>query len=175
MNIRQASVEDVTGIANVHVASWKTTYAGIMPDGVLQNLCVTEREKMWEIVLTKYKDQTAVYVATTEDGTIIGFASGGKEQTGKFDIAAELHTIYLLEAYQGQGIGRKLFLCVVEDLQTKGYKSMMTWVVKNNPATKFYESFKPECIAEEYVEDLQVDEVAYAWRDLHKTISENSD
>jgi ribosomal protein S18 acetylase RimI-like enzyme len=173
MEIRKAVVGDATGIAHVHVASWKTTYAGIMPDEILQGLSVAEREKMWTNILTTYKDQNAVYVATLEDGTIIGFASGGKERTGEFGVEAELHTIYLLKEYQGKGIGRKLFLHVVEDLQKRQYTSMMTWVVKNNPAVQFYESFQPELLAEEYVDDLQVEEVAYAWKDLSAVVLGN--
>jgi L-amino acid N-acyltransferase YncA len=172
MNIRKASVEDAAGIAHVHVASWKTTYAGIMPDEVLQNLDVQERGKMWTSILTTHKDRNSTYVATTEEGTVIGFASGGKAQSDTFGADAELYAIYLLEERQGKGVGRELFLHVVAELQEKQYESMVTWVVKDNPAVKFYESFGPELLMEEYVEDLHVTEVAYIWRDLQKVSRE---
>ncbi|MFC8561731.1 GNAT family N-acetyltransferase, partial [Peribacillus frigoritolerans] len=35
MKIRKAIEEDVDGIANVHINSWKTTYKGILPDQYL--------------------------------------------------------------------------------------------------------------------------------------------
>ena len=34
MKIRRATVEDVTGIAHVHVETWRSTYKGIIPDDV---------------------------------------------------------------------------------------------------------------------------------------------
>ncbi|WP_193726723.1 hypothetical protein [Paenibacillus guangzhouensis] len=35
MQIRLASAKDIDGIAHVHVASWQTTYPGIIADSVL--------------------------------------------------------------------------------------------------------------------------------------------
>ena len=46
-SIRAAVVEDAAAIAEVHVASWKTTYKRIFPDSVLEGLSVSDRAHFW--------------------------------------------------------------------------------------------------------------------------------
>ena len=45
MLIREASPTDAAAIARVHVDSWRTTYAGIVPADYLANLSYTRREQ----------------------------------------------------------------------------------------------------------------------------------
>jgi hypothetical protein len=45
MIIRDAELRDARGIAEVHVRSWQTAYAGIVPDEDLAQLSVDEREQ----------------------------------------------------------------------------------------------------------------------------------
>ena len=47
MRIREASPTDATAIARVHVDSWRTTYAGIVPADYLANLSYVQREQFW--------------------------------------------------------------------------------------------------------------------------------
>jgi hypothetical protein len=49
MRIRQATIDDVPGIAHVHVASWKSTYKGIISDEYLSKLSVESRIKQLEL------------------------------------------------------------------------------------------------------------------------------
>jgi hypothetical protein len=44
LDIRRASQSDARAIAEVHVASWRETYRGIVPDAFLDALSVAERE-----------------------------------------------------------------------------------------------------------------------------------
>ena len=45
MQIREATLDDVTASARVHVDSWRTTYAGIIPAEYLAGLSYTQREE----------------------------------------------------------------------------------------------------------------------------------
>src|SRR5262245_12243764 len=103
--IRRAELADAEGIAQVHVDSWRTTYQGSMPDELLANLSVEERTEMWRRWLSNPDSPSFFYVAET-DGQVIGFAAGGPERTGHAVYQTEIYAIYLLQAYQGQGIGR---------------------------------------------------------------------
>jgi ribosomal protein S18 acetylase RimI-like enzyme len=78
-----------------------------------------------------------------------------------------LQKIYILEAYQGQGIGRSLTLAVVERLAMIEIHSMLVWVLTENPACKFYEAMGGEKVYEQQIEigGVQLDEVAYGWKD----------
>jgi len=46
MIIRKAKLDDATGIAKVHVDSWRTTYKGIIPDDFLNNLSYEQRTEL---------------------------------------------------------------------------------------------------------------------------------
>ena len=52
MLIREASPRDAAAIARVHVDSWRTTYAGIVPADYLANLSYTRREQFWCDILS---------------------------------------------------------------------------------------------------------------------------
>ena len=47
VKIRKADLADTKGIAKVHVDSWRTTYANILPDEYLNSLYYESREQIW--------------------------------------------------------------------------------------------------------------------------------
>jgi hypothetical protein len=73
MSIRAATEDDAVAISHVHVQSWRTTYAGIVPDGYLTTLNEAEHVVLWREWLTR---DIWVYIADL-DGEIVGFISGG--------------------------------------------------------------------------------------------------
>ena len=165
MFIREAKVEDAKGIASVHVDSWRTTYQGIVPDSFLESLSYERREQIW----TTGIEENKVYIAEDKHGEIVGFASGGKERTGKYEAyIGELYAIYLLEGQQGKGIGQKLFQSVVKDLKEKKLNSMLIWALAENPACRFYEKLGGKKIdtSEIEIDGKKLVEVAYGWSEL---------
>ncbi|MCA1032681.1 GNAT family N-acetyltransferase [Bacillus timonensis] len=166
MIIRQATINDVTGIAKVHVDSWKTTYAGIVCSEYLDKLSYSKRETLWTAVMNQGFEKSSLLVVEDSSGQIIGFANGGKERSNQYEYDAEIYAIYLLKEYQGQKIGSKLVHALTEDLVEKGYNSLLVWVLAENPSRTFYESFQPE-----EVDSMQVEiggqffeEIAYGWK-----------
>jgi GNAT superfamily N-acetyltransferase len=141
---RKANLQDSPGLAYVHVHSWRTTYKGIVSENYLQSLSIEEREQKWVQILSGTHH---TYVCELEDGKIIGFVSFGKERSGEYD--GELYAIYLLEEYQGKGIGKELLEIAATRLKKQGYNSMWIWVLKENPSKHFYYAFKPTLIKEE--------------------------
>lgn len=172
--IRRAQIEDAHAIAEVHVASWRTTYKGIMSDEELANLSVERRKLMWDHELNN--EQTITYVAEDEQGHIVGFASGGPNRTDTDNpretdtYHSELYAIYLLQEVQRHGLGRNLAHVLVEELQRRGYQSMLLWVAADNPARKFYEAMGGTYISTQQLElgDMILDEVSYGWGDLKR-------
>jgi L-amino acid N-acyltransferase YncA len=107
MIIRRAKSDDAQGIAGVHVDSWRSTYQGIIPDDFLDNLSVEQRTELWKINIAK--EENYVVVAENNAGQIIGFADAWKRDSNAVENASDLTSIYLLENYQGKGIGKRLF------------------------------------------------------------------
>src|SRR5262249_18702528 len=160
--VRQARIEDANSIARVHVESWKTTYAGIVPDAYLASLTPEPRAEMWREQLSS----GTPLIFVSEDATgIFGFASGGKSRETIEGYDAELYAIYLLQQKQRQGVGRSLVQKLAEALRSKGFRSLIVWVLAKNPAVDFYRSLGGSPVAEKEIEigGVQLREIALGW------------
>ncbi|MCM3619767.1 GNAT family N-acetyltransferase [Sutcliffiella horikoshii] len=166
MKIRKAVFNDAYGIARVHVDSWHTTYTNIIPDDYLSRLTYESRQKLWE----RNIDEFDIFVAENNDGEIIGFSTGGKERSGKYEgYEGELSSIYLLKEYQGQGIGKKLLKPVIESLKDKGINSMIVLVLEDNPSKYFYEAVGGQRLdtVELEIYGKKLKEIVYGWDKLN--------
>src|SRR5579875_1259058 len=75
MIIREATAADAEGIAHVHVASWHTTYTGIIPDDVIAQMSDPQRRlAQWQRFLAEEHPRESAFVAADDDGRIVGFA-----------------------------------------------------------------------------------------------------
>jgi hypothetical protein len=73
--VRKSRTEDATAIAFVHVESWKTTYAGIVPDAYLASLSFESRTEKWK---EQFQSGTTLIFVVEDASGIFGFASGGE-------------------------------------------------------------------------------------------------
>jgi SAM-dependent methyltransferase len=168
VRIREADVRDVAAIAKVHVDSWRTTYAGVIPDNYLTKLSYEGRERAWHKNFSDPARRGFVYVAEYEKGEVVGFASGGPERNEDPLYRGEMYAVYLLKHFQRRGIGRQLSLAVAQRLLQAGYESMLVWVLAQNPSRGFYEALGGEVVSEKPIEvgETKLAEVAYGWKDL---------
>jgi GNAT superfamily N-acetyltransferase len=168
--IRVATLQDAGAIARVHVESWRTTYAGIVPAEYLASLDVGQREVSWREWLPLDID---VFVAEV-DGEVVGFVGGGaiREPVEGFD--AELFAIYLLRDAQRRGIGMALLKRLAGSLKARGYRSMMAWVLEDNSSGEFYSRSGGVRVASKEMEvgGVMLPVVAYGWGDLEGIIVE---
>jgi L-amino acid N-acyltransferase YncA len=162
--IRAATQHDASAIAHVHVQSWLTTYAGIVPNDYLATLNEPERVLLWQDWLTR---DIEVYVAEL-DGEVVGFISGGQVREPLQGCDAELFAIYLFHHAQRHGLGTALLRKLAESLRAKGFKGMIAWVLERNPAKHFYERSGAALVTSKEIEigGALLQEVAFAWPDL---------
>lgn len=167
MVIREASLEDIEGIAKVHVDSWRSTYKGIISDAYLSRLTVEKRKKNWLWTLNNLNIHEKIFVAE-DKGEIVGFSNGGKNRTPNTEYDGELYALYILKEYQGKGLGKKLVEEVMDTLRKKNYDSMMVWVLESNPAIGFYRKLGGEEFTRKDIEigqDVLI-EVALGWKNI---------
>jgi len=168
MRVREALPTDSPAIAKVHVDSWRSTYRGIISDEVLAGLSYPDRERMWDGSLTTYRSSNFIYVVEADEGPVVGFAAAGQERTGRTDFPGEIFAIYLLKDYHGRGWGRQLLQAAAGRLGLEGFRSLMLWVLADNPTRGFYEALGGQLLGEQQIQigpDSLV-EVAYGWEDL---------
>ena len=162
-------MEDAASIARVHVDSWRTTYAGIAPAEYLAGLSYRDRESVWNRTLSTERPAGGSFVAETEGGDVIGFATCGPEREGNKTYQSELYAIYLLEECQRVGLGRRLVSAVAQRLLADGFSSMLLWVLEDNQsACRFYESLGGERVGQKTIAIGGADlvEVSFGWKDI---------
>jgi GNAT superfamily N-acetyltransferase len=135
--IRKANLADARTIAEIHVATWKTSYMGIVPQVYLDALKVDDKEKMWTEILQTVTSTSGKHLLLAEtEGHVVGFSNGGPSRTPSF--SAEVYAIYLLQRKQGQGIGKELFQSSLGSLRKELGGPVMLWVLEENPSLAFY-------------------------------------
>lgn len=164
--VRLAGLDDAIHIARVHVATWRTAYHGLLPDDFLASLNEELYEERWRRNLRDGRGQ--VYVAE-EDGGVVGFASGGRERAGEAGFGGELYAIYVMEAAQHRGHGKRLVQAVVDGLRGMGFIDMIVWVLRDNPAARqFYERLGGVYVRSQPITigPALLQEVSYGWKRL---------
>lgn len=166
--IRKATLEDASAIASIHVFAWKEAYRGIVADEVLDNLSIQRRTEQWVNTLS---DQTHAFhhaFVAEADGQMVGFSNYGSPQIKDLGFDGELFAIYILRTAHKMGVGRMLVQAVVNGLRDMGSKSMMVWVLRDNPARGFYERLGGIYLFEKPIQigADELMEVAYGWQDL---------
>jgi L-amino acid N-acyltransferase YncA len=169
--IDTAKAEDAAAIARVHGASWRTTYAGIIPDDYIAKFTNDARDRSWRAILGDAARRDLVCVAKNEEGTVIGFVSGGPARGSK-DFTGELYAIYLLNGFQRRGIGRRLAAALARRLLRAGHSSMLVWVLVDNSARHFYAALGGVVVSDKPAEISGTDltEIAYGWTDIGRLL-----
>jgi ribosomal protein S18 acetylase RimI-like enzyme len=138
--IRPARPSDGAAIAAVHVAAWRSAYAGLLPDWTLTDLSARRQEGYYARVI---RAGGIVYVAeppVDEPGVpaIVGFVTASRAPVAAI-ADGEIETLYVLDDWREQGVGRGLIRAAAEDLAAAGCRSVFVWVLSQNPSRWFYE------------------------------------
>jgi len=170
MTIRVATIDDAKGIAKVHVDSWRTTYKGIIPGDFLDKLSYEQRTLLW--VQNLSKPDIYVVVAENSEGQIIGFADCWKRETNIVPESTDLTSIYLLEEYQGRGIGKALLQNLFLYIKQKGYQKVFVDVLEDNKTRHFYEYYGAKLYRKIDIKigGKVLNEVVYEWDNVEAVL-----
>jgi ribosomal protein S18 acetylase RimI-like enzyme len=170
--MRNARIGDAPAIAGINIASWRSTYRGLIADATLDTMKPENYLEKWDTILTTLGEKGSFcLVAENDRDGIVGYALCGKNSHEKFGFDAELYAIYLLKEYQGKGIGKKLFIRSIEESKRRGFTSVLLFVLSSNTGSrKFYESFNPDFTADETItiDNGQYCDICYGWSDIAK-------
>lgn len=159
---------DAEALGRVHVASWRRTYAELLPRAYLARMSPERHARRFAQRLNT-PDPRGVILALADRSGIVGYAEGGASRRG-VPGEAEVATLYLLAGAQGQGNGRRMMRDMARALRSMGAKSLVVSVLAGNaPARRFYERLggvaEPER-REPGPGGVAVMEVAYRWPDI---------
>lgn len=167
LTIRAAEVEDAARIANVHVKSWRATYAGILPKSLLSNVSESQRAIAWARIIEHMADKEGVLVSETSNQEIVGFGSYGPIRSVVPGHEAEISSLYILPGFQKEGHGRRLFLAASNRLAESALQGLAVWVLRDNPFSGFYRHMGGSVVASRTRTEssVELDEVAYGWEE----------
>jgi len=160
LRIREATSADLTALADLHVRTWNATYPEVEKKPTL-----AIRVRQWREAFAVTDRNWCCFVVEREDGALVGFAKGVPYHHQELpEFSGELSKIYLLRAYQRQGLGRRLVGHVARRFLSRGIGSMVLFADPANPSCRFYEALG----AERLYDSAGNFHGGYGWRDLHR-------
>ncbi|MET8576918.1 GNAT family N-acetyltransferase [Streptomyces sp. NPDC005012] len=155
--IREMTVADCPGVAEVRTAGWRHAYRGLMPQAYLDRMDpVAAAERHRELL--EGAGPGVVNLVAEREGRVVGWACLGPHRGD--EAGWELYTLYVDPVHHRAGLGGALLLgCLPAEGDT------YLWVVRDNtPARLFYErhGFAPDGAEEPFtVDGVDVPEVRY--------------
>ena len=178
IRVRRAVRGDASAIGRVHVETWQSAYAGLLPDSLLVAMSDVRQSAWWSRLLADPGEARGVFVADDQEMGVVGFGSCGPvrdppeglpEKRGGREIrVGEVYTLYVEPDFQNQGLGRRLLDALFRQLRADGCDTAVLWMLADNPSRFFYEGLGGERIGQrvDTMAGVDVEELAFGWRDL---------
>jgi ribosomal protein S18 acetylase RimI-like enzyme len=160
--VRRAMPKDAGSIGAVHVASWRSTYPGILPEQYLTRMSARKEASYYEAAI---RADAGVFVAIGgEPSRIVGFSTTGLGGAGA-PAEGEIQTLYVLDDFRDQGAGRRLLARGAAHLAGLGCGSAFLWVLRDNPSRFFYGHLGGRKVQEKTVgwAGVTLVQTAYLW------------
>lgn len=180
IGIRRARQMDAMGIAAVHVAAWRSAYAGILPDTYLARLSMPRQTVYYDSMIRR--TDTGVFVATAsgidvppgERPRIVGFTTAAPSWTANPHLGeGEIATLYVLDDWRDRGIGRRLMRAAGTFLAEGGCRSAHVWVLRDNPSRWFYQRLGGRPVSESTISvgGRPVAQTAFVWDPIERLLT----
>jgi len=134
INLRKATLADAKEIANIHVISWKTSFAGLMPEKYISGHTESSRVDEWKKIISMNVEKVVV---AESNNKVLGFMSFSvKSQVSR---ELELSKLYLFPSVYGKNLGSKFMHFLQTEATAQGVNTINLYVLDNNePAIRFY-------------------------------------
>src|SRR6266404_5115929 len=144
--IRRARRSDAAAIGRVHVETWQSSYAGLLPDALLVAMSDVRQSAWWSRALDDPRQARGIFVADDDEMGVVGFTSGGPTRDtpegldGVEARVGEVYTLYVEPDFQNRGLGRALLDALFGQFVADGYDTAILWMLAENPTRFFYEA-----------------------------------
>ena len=162
IGFRTADVEDANAVAAIHDAAWRSTYQGIIPHLHLERMISRRGPRWWQQQIERGANVTLLVF----DGAAQGYATWGHARGTWPWPAGEIFELYVVPAYQGVGLGSRLFTTVKKALKREGLNRLVVWALKENEAACTFYGGLGGAIAAAVPErygDVSLTRIAFLW------------
>ncbi|NVK72413.1 MAG: GNAT family N-acetyltransferase [Oceanospirillaceae bacterium] len=165
MIIREACLDDLSNIANLHAQSWRDNYSDVLSEEYLEKSVFADRTSVWTSRLKKPLTNQLLLVAELDD-YICGFICAFGDHHPTFGTIID--NLHVKSGNKGKGIGRQL-LAAAASWATTHYKNTDLYLEvleSNTKAIRFYEALGAKNIGSSYWHTPcgnQAKEFIYSW------------
>ncbi|HTQ71720.1 MAG TPA: GNAT family N-acetyltransferase [Acidocella sp.] len=176
ISIRRARLSDANGVAAVHVATWRSAYANVLPDDYLANLSIGRLASHYEHGI---RLGLGLHVAASYGmrgaPPILGFSSAVRCRDPRLG-EGEVETLYVLDDYRDRGLGGLLLRASAKHLAQLGCRSAFAWVLSENPSRYFYQHLGGKQIANSttWVGGEDIPQIAFSWDPIETLLDVNA-
>lgn len=148
ISIQKACLKDVSTIQNIALKTWPDTFENILSHEQIQYML----EWMYNptSLSKQIADENFYFYLAFIDKIPCGFISA--EVNYNHSQTTKVHKLYILPAYQGQGVGKKLVNKILSIATQNNNIKLTLNVNKNNPAKYFYEKIGFILVKEELID-----------------------
>lgn len=134
VSVRVAWADDARAIARCQVGAWRETYAGVLPQEVLDSLDVDEFAGKWAASMDKPGDARNRVLVALERATVHGFAVTAPAPDPDADPVADGEIAeFIVDAdARGQGHGSRLLQACTDTLRADKFTRATWWVTSTN-------------------------------------------
>jgi ribosomal protein S18 acetylase RimI-like enzyme len=126
--IRLATIDDTSRMAEIQTAGWRSAYKGIISDYEL----FTERQVIWAIERLKTRMATEEIMNVYEENNIVlGFICHGKARDND-NKSYEIYAFYVQPEFTRQGIGQILLNYILHKAKSELYEKLNVYALEGN-------------------------------------------
>lgn len=163
MNIRRRTINDCRGIAELVTICWNETYRGIVSDEFLDNLYNNEEDRVINSTNKFSEDDNHQFVLEIDDKIVGWINVGGSDYGNDY---GEIHAIYIMKGYQGNGYGKMLINEGIKELKSMGYNKMVIGCLEGNKSNDFYKHIGGKFVEQRIFEKLGLPENVYVFDEI---------
>jgi ribosomal protein S18 acetylase RimI-like enzyme len=136
--VRAARAADAPGLARVQVASWRESFAGLVPEAVITELtsddAISQFTARWEQAISApptSRHRVHVAIAKPGEPEILGFAAAGPATDEDLWPGAdgELYELHVLPSLAAESHDGRLLNAVADTFAEDGFSTGYTWAL----------------------------------------------
>lgn len=138
-HLRRLTPDDADDLARIESAAWRAAYVGILPARSLRKMNPAALAARWTRRLQRRGELRWGVLLGSQ---VVGYCTAGfcRDPDMEHGFAGEIFELYVHPRLQGRGLGRELMAKTWSELESKGFRWGVLWVLEANTAAHlFYE------------------------------------
>ncbi len=171
LRLRDAGPDDASALTRLHIDSWRETYTGLLPDGLLSDLENSPYHSLesWRQTFARLEEPAAVLLVEDAAGVPVAYAEFKRHDGVLPEFRGEILRIYVRGSHQRRGLGRRLMNAMAQRMAATNLTPIVLWVLEaNEAAARYYAGLGAERIHRQVAfmwNGISVPEIAFGWRD----------